>query len=371
MTRCDEVRHKHQQVAAYLASHNLDAVVLAQRPNFAWYTAGGMNHVGTADSTGAAALLITRDRAVCITNNIEAPRLADEELGEFGIEVLVAPWHDDDSLAGLWSDKIGRSRTACDVPLPALPGHVSRLGPDFATLRWVMTEGEIGRYRAVARQAAQSLEAACCLARPGMSEWELAAKIALFALEQGIRTPVLLVAADERICRYRHPIPTGRKFERYGMAVLGGERHGLITSVTRLFRFGTIDNDLARRHQAVCRVDAEMIAATRPGQSMASVISVAQQVYAQQGFADEWSFHHQGGLTGYVGREIRVHPGTQAAVQQGQAFAWNPSIAGTKSEDTILVGQGRTEILSASGQWPTTAYEAGGQVWQRCDICGI
>ncbi|MDT8304742.1 MAG: hypothetical protein RRC07_02300 [Anaerolineae bacterium] len=42
----------------------------------------------------------------------------------------------------------------------------------------------------------------------------------------------------------------------------------------------------------------------------------------------------------------------------GQVFAWNPSIAGTKSEDTILAGESGNEILTAMDGWLTvTAYE--------------
>lgn len=371
MPRSDEVRLKHQRVVAYLDSHDLDAVVLSQRPNFAWYTAGGLNHVATADSVGVAGLLVTREKTVCITSNIEQPRIAEEELADLGIEVLAASWHDGAGLAALWADRIGRLRTACDAPLAPLPAQTLRLGPDFASLRWVMTEGEIERYRVLARDAAESLETACRQSRLGMSEWQLASQIAAAALERGIRTPVLLVAADDRIRQFRHPIPTGRIFSRYGMGVLGGERHGTTVSVTRLFSFGPIDADLRRRHEAVCRVDAAMIGATRPGRRMGDIVRIAQKVYAEQGFSDEWICHHQGGLTGYVGREVRVNPGESMPIETNQIFAWNPSIAGTKSEDTILVGPGKTEVLSHTGQWPTTTYEAEGRPWPRCDILPI
>ncbi len=368
VTRREELQAKHQRVVAYMKSHHLDALVLAQRPNFAWYTAGGLNHVGTADSTGVAALLITREQAVCITSNIEAPRLADEELLDLGIEVKAVPWFDETGLKTLWSSEFGRLRAACDVSLPALPGSVTRLGADFASLRWVMTEGEIERYRILAQDVAECLESACCQARPGMTECELAAQIASRALAKGIRTPVLLVAADERVRRYRHPIPTGRIVDRWAMGVLGGERHGLTVSVTRLVSFGPVDSDLLRKHEAVCRVDAAMIAATRPGRTMGEALTVAQEVYAEQGLADEWMLHHQGGLTGYVGREIRVGPACQEPIRVGQVFAWNPSIAGTKSEDTVLVSPDCNEILSLTRAWPTTKYTAQGREYPRCDI---
>jgi Xaa-Pro aminopeptidase len=370
-TRREEMLVKHQRVAEYLDGHDLDAIVLAQRPNFAWYTAGGLNHVGTADSTGAAALLITRDKALCITNNIEAPRLAEEELADLGIEVRAGAWHVDSELPRIWASCIGALRTAADVALPVLPAHVTRLGSDFASLRWVMTQGEIERYRILAREVAESLETACRRTRRGMNEWDLASLITANALTRGIRTSVLLVAADARISSFRHPIPTGLVFDGYGMGVLGGERHGLTVSVTRLFSLSPVGADLRRRHAAVCHVDAAMISATRPGRGMGEVISIAQQTYAEQGFADEWTYHHQGGLTGYLGREIRVGPGNPTPIQAGQVYAWNPSIAGTKSEDTILIGPTENEIISQTGRWPTTTYESQGRSWPRCDILEI
>jgi Xaa-Pro aminopeptidase len=190
-------------------------------------------------------------------------------------------------------------------------------------------------------------------------------------IERGIRAPVVLVAADERIGRYRHPIPTSSRFDRYGMAVIGGERGGLIASCTRLFSFGPIGSDLRRRHEAVCKIDAAMIGHTRPGRTLGEVFAVARQAYAEAGFPDEWKRHHQGGPTGYLAREAKASPDNPTEVLSNQAFAWNPSIAGTKSEDTILVGPGGTEILTATGQWPATSYPAGGRDWERPNILAV
>jgi antitoxin VapB len=36
----------------------------------------------------------------------------------------------------------------------------------------------------------------------------------------------------------------------------------------------------------------------------------------------------------------------------GQVYAWNPSITGYKSEDTMLVGEKRNEVLTAIPGWP-------------------
>lgn len=368
MTRNREIQIKHQRVSGFLEGHRLDAVILTRRCNFAWYTAGGLNHVPVAHDIGVASLLIDRERAVVVTSNLEAPRIDAEELGDTGITLCATAWHDLRALSELWSDLLGDRKVATDAPVAGLPSSVIGLPGDFARLRWGMTAGEIDRYRELGSDTASGLEAACREARPDMTEFELAALISANLMARGIRTSVCLVAGDDRARQYRHPIPTGSAFEKYGMGVAGGERHGLTVSCSRLFAFGPIDDDLRRRHEAVCRVDAEMIAATRPGRTIGEVFETAQRAYADRGFPDEWRHHHQGGLTGYLGREIKATPGDPVHVETGQVYAWNPTIAGTKSEDTILVGDDTNEILSATASWPARECEAGGLGWPRPDI---
>ncbi|MHC4444498.1 MAG: hypothetical protein ACYTA5_18020 [Planctomycetota bacterium] len=242
-TRQQEYEQKHEAVVRYMDAHELEAVILTRRCNFAWYTCGGQNHVGTCVDVGASSLLITRQKAVCITNVIEGPRVADEELAEIGMGVQAFSWHDGGHVESRWSINLGNSKAACDVRVAGLPEGMVQLGPDFDRLRWSLTEGEIGRYRVLGPQVAGCLEAACLEARPGMSEHQLGGKIANLLLERGIRAPVILVAADERVSLYRHPLPTGKKFSEYGMAVCCGEREGLIVSNTRLFSFKPIGED--------------------------------------------------------------------------------------------------------------------------------
>ena len=69
--------------------------------------------------------------------------------------------------------------------------------------------------------------------------------------------------------------------------------------------------------------------------------------YAGQGFAEEWRRHHQGGRTGYRGREVFAVPGSQAVLPDACAVAWNPSVTGGgKSEDTALVTPAGVEVLT-------------------------
>ena len=62
--------------------------------------------------------------------------------------------------------------------------------------------------------------------------------------------------------------------------------------------------------------------------------------------------HHQGGITGYKAREIVAGPSTATLLEEGMAFAFNPSFAGVKIEDTFLLGPDGLENLTFDPGWP-------------------
>jgi antitoxin VapB len=137
------------------------------------------------------------------------------------------------------------------------------------------------------------------------------------------------------------------------MLVLCGRRWGLVCSLTRLVHFGPLPDEVRRKAEAAAWVDATLIAATRPGRVLGEIFQQACAAYAAAGFPDEWQLHHQGGPAGYEPREFVAVPDSPEVVSLGQAYAWNPSITGAKSEDTILVGESGNEVLTAVQDWPS------------------
>ena len=91
-----------------------------------------------------------------------------------------------------------------------------------------------------------------------------------------------------------------------------------------------------------------------------TLFHVAQRAYADVGFSGEEQKHHQGGAIGYRSREWIAHPASEETVQERQAFAWNPSITGTKVEDTALLTERGIELISSSPGWPTLEAGAAG-----------
>jgi len=350
-----ELTLKLDRLAAWLAANELDGVALSRGDNFAWLGCGADNLVNYAGEVGVATLLATSNGITLVTNNIEADRLVAEEL--CGIELAGVeshPWHKptgrDEIIARLTDSKRYASDSAT-VGLGQLPCT-------FQTLRYSLTDAEQKRYRALGRDAADAMESAARAVEPGMTEADVAGLVALEYRLRGIAEIVLLVAADDRIRTWRHPMPKDETIEHCAMLVACGRRQGLVAAITRLVHFGPLSDDLAARHEAVCAVDATMIAATRPGRTAGEIFMETRQAYADSGYPDEWQLHHQGGAIGYLGRDYIANPASAEIVQPNQAFAWNPSICGTKSESTTLVTATGPEDLTASGSdWPTIAVQ--------------
>ncbi len=350
---------KQARIQALLARYHLDALLLRRVSSFAWATCGADSHINTADSHGVASLLVSSTVRYLVTNNIEAARLEREAaLGGPGWEFRVAPWHaSQDAIAGLTRGL----RLGADGPYPG----ATDLSAELAHLRAALTPEEGDRFRELGRLCAEAMDTAIHAVRPGQAEYQIAGLLAQAAESRGVQANVNLVATDERIFNFRHPLPTAKKLERYAMIVLCGRRRGLVCSVTRLVHFGPMPAELRRKAEAVAQVDAVFIHATRPGASSGAIFQRATAAYAAAGFPDEWQLHHQGGLAGYEPREVVVTPDSTHIVSVGQAFAWNPSITGTKSEDTILVGENGNEVLTAIPGWPTVPVKVRGQTLER------
>lgn len=353
-----EIQEKDRRIAAFLQERSLGGLLLSGKNNFAWATCGRSNRVAKGGEFGGGHVLHTADgKKYLLCDNIEEPRLKQEEmLDQQGFEFVTGPWYTFD-LATEVAKRVPGGAFAADMPLP---GAQMLSASDGKALRLPLLPPEIERYRWLGQTAAGAVEAAAHAIEPGMTEHEVGAILDHFLEDEGIIPWLTLIASDERIERYRHPIPTDKTVDRYVMLVAGANAFGLTASVTRLVSFGSLSSELARKHEAVCYVDAVMNLSTAAGATVAEIFARAQGAYAETGFPDEWLLHHQGGATGYTAREYRGKPGSGEIVQANQAFAWNPSITGTKSEDTIIAALpgGVPEILTAhSSRWPGKRVE--------------
>lgn len=356
----DGFEQKQQAMRALMDQHGLDALLLRKASSFAWATDGSAAYINTASTYGEAALLVMPGEGYLITNNIEATRLRQEEgLQEQGWEFRAAPWYEPNPAVEELTQGL---RLGADSSYAG----AKDLSAEMAHLRARLTPEEGQRFRTLGKWCAEAMDEAVRAVRPGQTEYEIAAVLGEAAQKRGVQPIVNLIATDERIFAYRHPLPTGKKMERYAMLVLCGRWKGLVCSITRLVHFGKLPDELRRKAEATAQVDAAFITGTRAGRKLGEIFAEAQAAYAAAGFADEWQYHHQGGPAGYEPREWVAAPGMQTEVLLGQAYAWNPSISGAKSEDTILVGQKGSEVLTHIAGWPVIPVTpAGGAAFDR------
>jgi Xaa-Pro aminopeptidase len=365
----DEFEAKLKQIDGLLAERDLDGLLIRQTANFAWMTCGAASYVNVAASEGAASLLILPGARYLVTDNIEAPRLeAETQLCEQGWAFHIDGWHTAGSIHRMPLNGLAAGlRLGADVPYP---GAVD-LSADLRRLRTNLHPAEQARFRTLGRLCAGAMDRAVRAVKPGMMEFEIAALLAAQTQRSGVLPIVNLIATDERISRFRHPLPTARRLDKYAMLVLCGRQHGLVCSITRLVHFGSLPDDLRRKAEAVAGVDAAFIAATQPGRMLSEVFQAGREAYVAAGYPDEWRLHHQGGPAGYEPREAIATPDTHDVIAAGQAYAWNPSITGTKSEDTILVGEDGFENLTEIDGWPTVEVDAGEHTIPRPAILEI
>jgi Xaa-Pro aminopeptidase len=361
----NEIQIKLQRLGQWLSQNNLDGVLLTTRANFAWITGGRDNHIPSASESGVASILATPDKLICLTNHIESPRFRTEELVGTDIEVVDFPWWNGQEAHETVAEVIAGRRIASDTGsfgLPSLPGG-------FTQLRWSLTDLEIQRYRYCGQLAAASLESVCRQVQVGDTEFDIAARMEFECQRTGANPCVVLVSTDRRVFEYRHPIPTSRKLEKYAMLVICAEYRGLIANCTRFVHFGPLSDELKQKQRAVCNVDTAVNLATKVGRGLNEIFTDLQAAYAENGYPDEWKLHHQGGSTGYAGREMMGTPFAQAKVLPNQAFAWNPSIAGTKCEDTILATENGIEFITSPGDnWPKVMGKCAAGELARADI---
>lgn len=357
-----ELGAKHDQVVNWLKEEGLDGLLLKRNENIAWVTGGAVElRVLTPCETGVASLLITAEGARhYLTTANEAPRLHDEEFGDLDFEPVIFPWYG--NLTDETAIQLTRGKLASDTPVPGC--FPANLYP----LRMSLQEPEIARFRWVGAQTAEAVSEVLLRLKPGMTEYEMEAQVAEALLSRGILPSVYLMAADERILKYKHAVARGKRLERYGMINLCTRKWGLTASITRFAHFGALPADLAEKFRAAAQVNAALLDATRLGATSARLFRVAADAYAAAGFAGDEQMHHQGGATGYWEREWVATPTGSESIVNNQAFAWNPSIRGGKVEDTVLLRDGKIELLTPTPELPTLESSANGNSYPATGV---
>ena len=352
-----ELSVKLERLRKMMAANNVAAVHLAKLGNLAWLLCGGDALVSFADPPVAEAV-VTQQKVVVLMQEVERDRLEQEAFPP-GVDALYYPWFDAGARAVVLRELLGTGRVMADTP--TLDGAEFR---DFWPLRVPLLDAELERYRTLGRDAAAAFTEALGEVTPGQSEHEVAARVAFSLRRRGVQPALILVAADARLQRYRHPLPTENVFNERVMAVACARRGGLYANLTRLVSAKALPNTDRDRYSRLLSVESTILNYTQHGILGRELFTEMQGAYRSAGFGDEWTRHHQGGPCGYETRDWVLQEGGEKMLQDGSAYAWNPSLPGLKVEDTVLLHNDKLEVLTADPAWPSV--ELGGRT--RPDI---
>lgn len=337
-----EAGTKRALVLAAAREAGSDAAVLSSPANVRWLMCGRGRPVDAASPTAAYTAVVTPEEAYVLFPDIEEPRvLAEERPAELGLEPVPYPWFE------------GADRALSDLLAGLEAARDDDLEGALQPLRMNLGDEEVERYRSAGEAAAAAMGATLLELSPELTELEAAARLAYQARRRGFFPPVVLVAGADRQKVHRHPVPTAERLGRHALLALTAERDGLYTSLTRLVSFGPAPAPLAELVGLTAQVDAVMLSAAAPSRTLSDVLAAASEAYAERGFPGEWKKHHQGGITGYRGREVFATPYERTPLPETCAVAFNPSITGgAKSEDTALVTDGGIELLTRTPDLP-------------------
>lgn len=344
----NEIGTKLSLVRKILKTKNLSAVRLRGVDWFAWATAGASNVVLLTTDLGIAEVIITADEAFVLTDSIEADRLEEEEI-KGCYPIWKAAWQEPERREAFVRELTHAGTVASDMPRDK---EIS-LPKELSLAKRILQPDEVGRYRALCRDAAEAMTETLNDACQSWSGFELAARGSSALWSRGIHPALTLVGDERRLPLHRHATASMDTLGDRAMLVFCARRHGLFANLTRFIYFRDPTARELRMKHDLAAIEAEIFDASRPGKTFGEIYETMVTSYAKFGYSGEIDKHHQGGPCGYLSREEVVRPGSENRIQAGMALAWNPSLVGCKIEDTVLVSDKGLEILTVDPAWPT------------------
>ncbi len=352
-----DFREKIESIRTLIEAKAAKGVMISNQNHFSWLT-GGRGFIGLAATAACGSIIVTLDQVYLVAENIEATRLYKEQLQENPMIIVKEyPWH-------IPAQRAQIIKEICPEGLL----DEGALANELFELRTALSAYDQDRYRDICQTTAKVLEGICKELKAGTTEYELAGILSKEMWANNLEPITLLIAFDERALMYRHPVPTDNVLKNYALIAVCTRRQGLIASATRMVALKHPGEEMLRRQQVAAYVNATLIAHTKEGADMADIFEKCAMAYKEKGFEGEWTFHHQGGLTGYNPREIKGMSDVHHRVKVGEAYGWNPSCQGAKSENTILVTKQGSENLTHTGEYKYIEVMIDGKTYLEEDI---
>ena len=359
--RASDIEAKHRLVAEFLEQHGYHALLLEEPQNFAWFTSGGDSTRGGSPET-TAALFITPDARVVVTNSVDSGQLFDYELHGMGFQLKERPWEEPGRL--LIEDLCRGRAVAGDAARPGLRDVSMHLGG----MRLPLTDFECRRLHEVGRGVAHAVEATCRQLDAGRTEADIAGELAHRLLRRRILPERLQVAGDGRNRRYRHWTFGAERVERYCVVSAVGRQHGLLAAATRTVSFGEPPREIRDGHNRALLMQATGMFFSQRDWELFEVWDRVERIYDKFNYPNEWRLAEQAEVVGYNLCEAPLLPKSEFRLAAGMAVFWHPSVGPAVIADTILVGENGFELLTPMEQWPRVTVTVKGTPIPRPSI---
>jgi Xaa-Pro dipeptidase len=336
-----------------MEDNGLDGIIISKRTNFLWLTDGKSNNVIRDEDFSLVYLFITKGgERFLITTSSDSDRLIEEELYELDFKVKEYKWFSES-----YKDAIKRTAVKGRIGSDFYDHEYKYIEEDLKSKRVGLTDFEISKAKKLSTEFSGLLTDYCISLIPGKTEIDIALGLELNCLKKRINCPVLMVGSDERIEKYKHPVATDKKVEKFVLIAAVVERKGICISVSRSVYFGKVPRDLNHRHDVVCRLEERLFRNSKAEKPLKEIISDIKDGYKELRHEDEWKNHTLGGVSGYRPREFLAADNSKYKLKINNILAWNPTIRGVKAEDTGLVTDRGLEQLTIDRRWPSKKIE--------------
>ena len=212
----NEIVEKTKRLVAMMKAENFGGVLLNSQHNFAWLTGGGNNGVDLSQANGVGSLLIREDGArFLLANHIEMPRLLKEEVSYEDFEQVDFSWQTEKENPRHILKVAGRivgHKLGTDVFMQSYMEVCEGL---IAKCRYQLTTHETERFQQLGKDVGEIIGKIYEKIEVGQTEKEIANIVKFELGKRNINSVVTLVAADARIAKFRHPIPTENVWKKF------------------------------------------------------------------------------------------------------------------------------------------------------------
>ena len=345
-----------QKLRTTLSEKNIPALLITQAEN-RFYLSGF--------SGSAGCLLITQDRQLLATDfrYVEQVKQQSQDWQLFETKGELARWFPE-FIAGLGLkeltfesedvtfdrySKLRETLTPLGIGLKSSSGIVE-------AIRAVKEPGEIALIERAVAVSDAAIEHIRKVARPGMTELQMAWEIEKYMREHGSQAvPFEVIVAAGKNAALPHHRPSDYVIQEGQSIVIdiGAKCEGYASDLTRTICLGKENEQFRHIYDIVLKAQLAAEEHIGSGMSGAEADAIARNIIDRAGYADRFGHGLGHGLGLVVHEAPRVGTNSKDMLAGGMVFTVEPGIyvpewGGVRIEDTVVLEHGKIRVLSAS-----------------------